>query len=77
MSLPRPDPFLTVRVHNIDLKPSVSGLCAGYERGEWRAKQLCPSYEPRLPHIFRMCIMFGHEVLAVIRRPEPERFCFH
>ena len=40
MSLPRPDPFLTVRVHNIDLKPSVSGLCAGYERGEWRAKQL-------------------------------------
>ncbi len=38
---------------------------------------LCPSYETRLPHIFRGCIMFGHEVLAVIRRPEPERFCFH
>ena len=40
MSFPKPDPFLTVRVHNVDLEPSVSGLCAGYERGEWRAKQL-------------------------------------
>ncbi len=40
----------------------------------WTSEASC---EPRLPHTFRMCIMFGHEVLAVIRRPEPECFCFH
>jgi hypothetical protein len=40
MSFPRPDPFLTVRVHNVELRPSLSGLCVGYEREEWRAEPL-------------------------------------
>lgn len=36
----KPDPFLTVRVHDLTCSPGRTGLCVGYERGEWRAKQL-------------------------------------
>lgn len=32
----KPTPFLTVRVHDLTLTPSITGLCVGYERGEWR-----------------------------------------
>lgn len=32
----QPDPFLTVRVHRLDLEPTVHGLCTGYEKGAWR-----------------------------------------
>ena len=49
MSYPRPDPFLTVRVHNVGVQPSLTGLCAGYERGEWRAKQLADHVMDWLP----------------------------
>ncbi len=34
-----PAPFLTLRVHKLDLNPGLSGLCVGYEQGQWRAKQ--------------------------------------
>lgn len=33
----KPTPFLEVRVQELDPFPTVTGLCAGYERGEWRA----------------------------------------
>lgn len=39
-TLARPEEFLDVRVHRLDLKPGLTGVCAGYERGEWRANQL-------------------------------------
>ena len=40
MNLPtKPATFLTVRVHDVSATPSITGLCAGYERGEWRASQ--------------------------------------
>lgn len=43
MSAPFPShpvPFLELRVHQLDPAPGVTGLCAGYEQKEWRAKQL-------------------------------------
>jgi hypothetical protein len=36
----RPDPFFALRVHELDLAPSVRGLCSGYERGQWRNQDL-------------------------------------
>lgn len=40
MTLPaKPNAFLEVRVHDLSLTPSITGLCVGYERGEWRASQ--------------------------------------
>jgi uncharacterized protein DUF1837 len=32
----KPAPFLTVRVQNLDLEPTVRGFCTGYEKGTWR-----------------------------------------
>lgn len=36
----RPKPFLTVRVEDASAEYPLMGLCAGYERGEWRRKAL-------------------------------------
>lgn len=43
MSRERPDPFLELRVHELELAPTLSGLCAGYEDGAWRASGLAQS----------------------------------
>lgn len=40
MTIEFPDPFLEVRVQNLAEVPPVSGLCAGYESGAWRATAL-------------------------------------
>ncbi|MBV9448662.1 MAG: DUF1837 domain-containing protein [Streptosporangiaceae bacterium] len=37
---PLPTPFLTVRVHRLDMTPSLTAVCAGYESGQWRAAGL-------------------------------------
>lgn len=37
---PLPDQFLTVRLNRIDLDPSLTAVCAGYESGQWRASDL-------------------------------------
>ena len=39
MTLPMPQSFWDVRVHKVDIHPGVTGLCVGYERGEWRKDQ--------------------------------------
>src|SRR5207245_1769391 len=39
-AMPTPEPFLEVRVHRLDPSPGLTGLCAGYEAGEWRDEQL-------------------------------------
>jgi hypothetical protein len=40
MTMPaKPAPFLNVRVHDLTSSPSITGLCVGYERGEWRTSQ--------------------------------------
>lgn len=36
----KPDPFLEVRIQDLSAQPSVTGLCAGYENSDWRARQL-------------------------------------
>lgn len=45
----QPDPFLEVRVHNPTISPSISGLCVGYELGEWRASQFASHMIEWLP----------------------------
>ena len=35
----KPASFLKVRVHNVAANPSITGLCVGYERDDWRASQ--------------------------------------
>lgn len=44
-----PDEFLEVRVHELDLKPGLTGLCAGYEACEWRCQQLAAHLIEWLP----------------------------
>nr|VFK01217.1 MAG: protein of unknown function (DUF1837) [Candidatus Kentron sp. LFY] len=34
--LPHPDPFWEIRVHEPNRDKGVSGLCVGYEQGQWR-----------------------------------------
>jgi hypothetical protein len=48
-SYERPAEFLVVRVHNLDIVPSLSGLCVGYERAEWRTIQLADHVMEWLP----------------------------
>lgn len=45
----QPEPFINVRVHDIGIKPSLSGLCIGYELGEWRASQFASHIMEWLP----------------------------
>lgn len=45
----RPKPFLTVRTHDAGIMPTLCGLCAGYERGEWRDQQLAEHLVEWLP----------------------------
>lgn len=39
MNAPRPQPFLEVRVEDTAGLPTLLGLCAGYELGQWRSTQ--------------------------------------
>lgn len=44
-----PDPFLEIRVHELDLTPGVTGLCVGYESDKWRVKQFVEHVMEWLP----------------------------
>jgi hypothetical protein len=44
-----PTPLLQVVVEDLDLTPALTSLCAGYERGEWRAAQLAEHLFEWLP----------------------------
>ncbi len=46
---PHPRPFLDVRIHEELPLPGITGLCAGYECGEWRAEQLAAHLIEWLP----------------------------
>src|SRR5262249_11154921 len=48
-SEPIPTPFLEVRLHDLAANPGLTGLCAGYESREWRAKQLAAHLIEWLP----------------------------
>lgn len=41
--------FFEVVVHNLQQNPSLTGLCAGYERGSWRSNQLAKKIMRELP----------------------------
>ncbi|MBT7788220.1 MAG: DUF1837 domain-containing protein [Calditrichaeota bacterium] len=45
----KPPDFLTTRVHKVDLERGISGLCVGYEMGEWRMEQLVENTMEWLP----------------------------
>jgi len=45
----QPEKFLNVRVHDINAKPGLTGLCVGYERGVWRASQFAQHIFEWLP----------------------------
>ena len=45
----KPSSFLNLRVHDIGVKPSITGLCVGYERNEWRASQFARHIMEWLP----------------------------
>ena len=44
-----PESFLELRVHNLDVTPSISALCAGYEGEKWRSSQLAEHTMEWLP----------------------------
>lgn len=44
-----PDPFLEVRIHDLSQSPGLIGLCADYERGEWRMTQFVDHIMEWLP----------------------------
>ncbi len=46
---PHPDPFWEIRVHDLEVDPSLTGLCVGYEVKEWRAKQFAAHMMEWLP----------------------------
>jgi hypothetical protein len=46
---PIPDSFLTVRVQQTQVMPSLCGLCVGYERNEWRITQFAQHVFEWLP----------------------------
>lgn len=76
MSYPKPDSFLTVRVHNLDTQPSLSGLCVGYERREWRAQQLATHIMDWLPEFALTaseCMSFGHQNATKLMRSAAKR----
>lgn len=45
----QPAPLMEVRVHDLALTPSVTGLCVGYELGHWRAAQFADHLMEWLP----------------------------
>ena len=48
-SLRPPDPFLVHRVHHEDFVPGLTGLCVGYELGDWRHEQFADHVLDWLP----------------------------
>jgi hypothetical protein len=76
MSFPKPDAFLTIRVHNMGAQPSLSGLCVGYERGEWRTQQLATHIMDWLPEFALTaseCATLGHQNAAKMMRSAAKR----
>ena len=45
----QPAPFMELRVHDLTVRPSVTGLCVGYELGQWRGAQFAEHLMEWLP----------------------------
>lgn len=75
-SFPKPEPFLTVRVNNVDIAPSLTGLCVGYERGAWRVHQLADHVMDWLPEFaltMSECATLGHQNATKLIRSAAKR----
>ena len=73
---PKPDSFLNIRVQNLDIQPSLSGLCVGYERGEWRNQQLSDHIMDWLPEFALTaseCATLGHQNATKLMRCAAKR----
>lgn len=68
----RPKPFLTVRTHDAGIMPTLCGLCAGYERGEWRDQQLAEHLVEWLPEFSltatELKSLTSGNMIALVRR---------
>jgi len=67
----RPPEFLKIRVHDLGWEPSCTGLCAGYEQGQWRADQLAQHAMEWLPEFALSsaeCEELGHSNAARFMR---------
>jgi hypothetical protein len=76
MNLAQPDPFLTVRVHDVSTSPALTALCVGYERGEWRYEQLASHLMEWLPEFSLTaseCEEFGHQNAVKLIREAARR----
>lgn len=71
-TLPQPDEFLQVRVHDIRNAPGLTALCAGYEGKKWRCDQLADHLLEWLPEFalkHEEQVGFGaHNGVALLRR---------
>lgn len=76
MSFPKPDPFLIVRVHDLSVEPSVTGLCVGYERKVWRTTGLANHVMDWLPEFSLTateCDTLGHQNATKMMRSAAKR----
>lgn len=68
----KPDIFLEILVHDIDIKPGLTGLCAGFENGEWRCDALASHLIEWLPEFALSWSEYqslqGYNALFLLRR---------
>jgi len=67
----KPDRFLELRVHELGVSPGYTGLCAGYERGQWRAEELSDHAMTWLPEFalsIAECEKINHANAALFMR---------
>ncbi len=67
----KPDRFLELRVHELGITPGCTGLCAGYERGQWRAEELADHAMTWLPEFalsIAECEKINHANAALFMR---------
>ena len=67
-----PKPLLTVRTQDAGIMPTLCGLCAGYERGEWRDQQLAEHLVEWLPEFSltatELKSLTSGNMIALVRR---------
>ncbi len=71
----RPSPFFEVRVQHLDPFPTLTGLCAGYERGVWRSEALAdylfhylPEFALTYSELERLTPTTAHQLLRSAAR---------
>jgi hypothetical protein len=76
MSHGEDEPFLKVIVHDLNSEPSLTGLCAGYERDSWRARALADQMLESLPDFclsWSECQSLSHGTAVKLVRAAAQR----